>query len=180
MSLEIQIQQQPPVHGLEITRNAPMWKIPKLLGDDFPRIDKHITAQGGSRAGAPYVRYMDIDWQDMRHCGPMKMLWKMLTTKQRMLIGMTVESPVSGDGDIESVTIHSQMCLRTIHKGPYQKVGDTYKEIVDWAESNNVELADHTMENYINDPTTVDKENIETLILIPVVSAPGNTEGGGE
>ncbi len=180
MSLEIEIQQQPPVHGLEIARNAPMWKIPKLLADAFPRINKQIAAEGGDRTGAPYVRYMDIDWQEMRHCGPMKMLWKMFTSKQRMLIGMTVESPLEGDGDIEAVTIGSQLCVRTIHQGPYQKVGDTYKEIVDWAEANNVKLADHTMENYINDPTTVDKEDIKTLILIPVVGAPASTEGREE
>ena len=170
MSLDIRIEQQPPLHALEVVRNAPMWKIPKELGDAFPLIDKHITAQGGSRAGAPYVRYMEIDWQQMRHCGPLRMLWQMLTSKQLMRIGMAVEGPVAGDGDIEAVAIDAQNCVRTIHRGPYQKVGDTYKEIVDWAEANNVELADHTMENYINDPTTVAKEDIETLILIPVNS----------
>ena len=123
MTLDIRIEQQPPLHALEIARNAPMWKIPKLLGNDFPRIGEQITAQGGNRAGAPYVRYMEIDWQQMRHCGPLRMLWLMLTSKQPMRIGMAVEAPGDGDGDIEA---------------------------------NDVELADYTMENYINDPTTVD------------------------
>jgi len=171
MSLDIRIEQQPPLHALEIARNAPMWKIPRLLGEDFPRIDAHITAKGGNRTGAPYVRYMEIDWQQMRNCGPLRMLWLMLTSKQPMRIGMAVEAPVEGDGEIDAIAIESLNCVRTIHRGPYQKVGDTYKEIVDWAESNNVELADYTMENYINDPTTVAKEDIETLILIPVVSS---------
>ena len=172
MSLDVQIEEQPPLHALEVARNAPMWKIPKLLGEDFPRIDKHITAHGGTRTGAPYVRYMEIDWQQMRNCGPLRMLWQMLTSKQPMRIGMAVEAPVEGDGDIEAVVIESRNCVRTIHRGPYQKVGDTYKEIVDWAEANGVELANYTMENYINDPTTVAKEDIETLILIPVVGSP--------
>jgi len=176
MSIDIRIEQQPPLHALEIARNAPMWKIPKLLGDDFPRIDKYITAQGGNRTGAPYVRYMEIDWQQMRHCGPLRMLWLMLTSKQPMRIGMAVEAPVEGDGEIEAIAIESRTCVRTIHKGPYQKVGDTYNEIVDWAEANDVELADYTMENYINDPTTVAKEDIETLILIPVIGSPVITE----
>ncbi len=91
---------------------------------------------------------------------------------------MAVEAPVKGDGDIEAVSIESLTCVRTIHKGPYQKVGDTYKEIVDWAEANDVELADHTMENYINDPTMVAKEDIETLILIPVIGTPASAEAG--
>ena len=155
-----------------------MWKIPKLLGDNFPRIDKQISEKGGNRAGAPYVRYMEIDWQQMRHCGPLRMIWLMLTAKQPMRIGMAVDAPIEGDGDIEAVAIDSQTCVRTIHKGPYQKVGDTYKKIVDWAEANGVELADYTMENYINDPTTVAKEDIETLILIPVASAPESAEDG--
>jgi len=176
MSIDIRIEQQPPLHALEIARNAPMWKIPKLLGNDFPRIDKYIAAQGGNRTGAPYVRYMEIDWQQMRHCGPLRMLWLMLTSKQPMRIGMAVEAPVEGDGEIEAIAIESRTCVRTIHKGPYQKVGDTYNEIVDWAEANDVELADYTMENYINDPTTVAKEDIETLILIPVIGSPVITE----
>ena len=172
MSLDITIEQQPAMHALEIAGDAPMWKIPKLLGENFPRIDKHIDAQGGSRTGSPYVRYMEIDWQHMRHCGPLRMLWKMLTSTQPMRIGMTVEAPLDSDGDIEAISIEPQPCVRTIHRGPYQKIGDTYKEIVDWAEANNVELANHTMENYINDPTTVARETIETLILIPVVGTP--------
>ncbi len=176
MSRDIRIEQQPPLDALEITRNAPMWKIPKLLSEDFPRLDKHITAKGGTCTGAPYVRYMEIDWQQMRNCGPLRMLWLMLTSKQPMRIGMAVEAPVEGDGEIEAVAIESQAYVRTIHKGPYQKVGDTYNEIVDWAEANDVELADYTMENYINDPTTVAKEDIETLILIPVVASSGSAE----
>lgn len=176
MSLDIRIEQQPPLHALEIARNAPMWKIPRLLGDNFPRIDQYITAQGGNRAGAPYVRYMEIDWPQMRNCGPLKMLWLMLTSKQPMRIGMAVDAPVAAEGDIDSIAIESLTCVRTIHKGPYHKVGDTYKEIIDWAEANDVELADYTMENYINDPTTVAKEDIETLILIPVKSMPVRTE----
>ncbi len=176
MTLDIRIEQQPPLHALEVARNAPMWKIPKLLGDNFPRIEKQITAQGGNRAGSPYVRYMEIDWQEMRHCGPLRMMWKMLTSKQPMRIGMTVEAPVEGEGDIEPISIGSLTCVRTIHRGPYQKLGDTYKEVVDWAEANNVELADHTMEHYINDPTTVAKEDIETLILIPVVGSSVSSE----
>jgi AraC family transcriptional regulator len=169
MSHDISIEQQPPYHSLENARSAPMWKIPKLLSEDFPRLDRHITAHGGVRSGAPYVRYQEIDWPEMRHCGPLRMLWQMLTTKQAMRIGMAVEAPVESDGDIEASSFEAMTCVRTIHRGPYQKVGETYKVIVDWAENNNVKLADYTMENYINDPTTVAKEDIETLILIPVV-----------
>ncbi len=178
MSLDIRIEQQPPIHALEVVKNAPMWKIPKLLGDAFPRIDRRITAQGGNRTGAPYVRYMDMDWQHIRHCGTFRMVWQMLTSKQLMRIGMAVEAPVEGEDDIEATAIESLQCVRAIHRGPYQKLGDTYKEIIDWAEANDIELANYTRENYINDPTTVAKEDIETLILIPVVSAPPSTDSG--
>ena len=170
MSLDICIEEQPTRYALEIYREAPMWKIPKVLEEDFPRLDRYASEKGGTRAGAPYVRYMDIDWPEMKNCGPLKMIWKMLTSKQPMRVGMSVASPVEGDGDIEAVTHDAGPCVRTIHKGPYQKVGKAYEDIVAWAEANNVEMANFTMENYINDPTVVAEEDIETLILIPVVS----------
>ncbi len=173
MSLDIRIEEHPPMHGLEIEAQVPMLKIAKVLSDAFPRLDRHIAEKGGERTGAPYVRYLEIDWEMMRHCGPLKMMWRVFTYQQPMRIGMAVAAPVEGAGDIESVTVEARQCVRTIHKGPYQKLGDTYNQIIDWAEANNVELADHTMENYINDPTTVAKENIETLIFVPVVNASG-------
>lgn len=170
--MDIRIEEQAPLNALEVAKDAPMWQIPRLLGDAFPRIDKRISERGGTRTGAPYVRYMEIDWDDMRNCGPLRMLWKMLTTKQPMRIGMAVEEPVEGEGDIEAVAIERLTCVKTIHRGPYQKIGDTYNKIVDWARENDVELVNYTRENYINDPTTVAKEDIETLILIPVASQP--------
>lgn len=175
--MDIRIEEQPQLHALEIVRHAPMWKIPKILGDAFPRIDEHISAQGGKRTGAPYVRYMEIDWEHMRNCGTLQMLWQMLTSKQLMRVGMTVEEPVTGNGEIEVIAIESAPCVTTIHKGPYQKLGDTYKKVVDWADANEVELANHTMETYINDPTTVAKEDIETLIRIPLAGQDEQTTG---
>jgi len=47
-------------------------------------------------------------------------------------------------------------------------VGDTYRRIFDWAVANDVELANNTIENYVDDPTEMPQADVSTRIWIPV------------
>ena len=170
MTLEIRVEEQPVREALEVCVETPMWKVGKVLGEHFPRINKHIESGGGERAGAPYARYVHIDWEAMRTDGFLRQMWKVFTHKQRLHIGMPVASRVEGRGDIEPVTHPAVRCVRAVHRGAYHKVDATYKKVIAWAEANGVTLADTTIENYVNDPTTVATEDIETVILIPIDS----------
>ncbi len=170
MSQKISVVDQPVLHVLEVTVETSMFKIPKVLGEWFPRINRHIDQTGAQRAGAPYARYMNINWDEMRDCGMLKQMWFALTRKQLMCVGMAVSEPATGEGDIQPAAYAAGQYLQTIHRGPYHKVGATYKLVVQWAREQGLTLAGMTQENYINDPTEVEAKDIETRILIPVLS----------
>jgi effector-binding domain-containing protein len=56
-----------------------------------------------------------------------------------------------------------------IHKGPYEKTGETYAVILDWMEANGYEQAGPVLEKYLNMPTQdTDPEELRTEIWIPV------------
>ena len=55
-----------------------------------------------------------------------------------------------------------------MHIGPYQKVGETYKKMVKFAKENNLALENESIEYYLNDPSTVTKDKLETEVLIPI------------
>ena len=58
--------------------------------------------------------------------------------------------------------------LRAMHYGPYQKVSETYRKMWNYANENKLKLENESFEFYLNDPTTVKKENIETEVLIGI------------
>lgn len=168
MSLEIRIEDQSERHAFEVSAQIPLWKIPKTLGENFPQILALISKSGVQKAGAPFACYLDIDWKAVANEGPFAQMWQLLTRKQRMRIGIPVSAPAQGTSSIESISREPGRFVTTIHRGAYHKVGQTYKIIAAWADENRVAMADHTYENYINDPTEVSSDDIETLIQIPL------------
>ncbi len=171
MTAEIHIAEHGARHALEIGVEIPMWKIAKTFADNFPRIGAHIEASGATCSGAPYGRYLEVDWSCMDGGGFFAMLKMMLTQKLKLQVGMPVAEPVPGSGDITSVEIPGGKFVETIHRGPYQKLGDTYKKLLAWADAQGVRLDDVSIESYINDPTTVPKDQIETLIQVRVLDS---------
>ncbi len=168
MQTDIIVEQQNTQHTLEIAVRIPLFKIPKVLGDCFPRIKQHIEASDSKLAGAPYARYLNIDWEVVRKQGMLGQIWQLLTHKQPMRIGMPVASAAGGTDEIQPSEITAGEYVKTIHVGPYHKVGETYKRIAEWAAKQNIVMADNSIESYFTDPGEVPAEELQTLILIPV------------
>jgi len=58
--------------------------------------------------------------------------------------------------------------LRAIHIGPYQKIGDTYRKMIEYSNENNLKVKNESIEFYLNDPKTTQNSNLETELLIPL------------
>jgi effector-binding domain-containing protein len=154
---------------LEIDAEAHYWKIPSEMARGFSQIGKHIEASGGERVSMPYARYLELDWQSLRGNGFQQLLdflWK----KQKMRFGLPVATPIEGMGDISATEIAAGKYLTTMHRGPYRKVGNTYRKLVDWAEEQGLRLSDNSIESYIDDPTDMPIEHVRTQIYVAILA----------
>ena len=61
---------------------------------------------------------------------------------------------------------------KTMHLGPYEKVGEIFPAIFKWIAENKLTPAGPSMERFLNDPTTVKPEEIKTEIWLPVKEVP--------
>ncbi len=168
MTSDISIQEQEDQFVLEVSTETSMMKIPKVLGHHFPRIKQHLQANNIELAGAPYARYLKLDWDAIRNDGFFALIWQMLTHKQAMTIGFPAASMPSGSDDMIASKLSLGRCVKTIHRGPNHKVGETYKKVAQWAIDNQINLADNAFESYITDPGEVPAAELETLVLIPI------------
>lgn len=171
MSHSISIETLDAIHALEVTVTIPMWRIAKALGEHFPRIKAHIEASDASVAGPPYACYRNIRWDRVRTQGVFSMLWMMLTEKLTLQIGMPVTGTISGHQDLIPTFWPERRYLTTVHMGAYHKVGETYRTAANWALAEGIELDDHAIECYVNDPTEVELSEQETRIFIPLRDA---------
>ncbi len=58
--------------------------------------------------------------------------------------------------------------VKAIHKGAYEESHNTYEEIMKYIKDNKLQIAGNSYEVYLNDPSKVHVEDLETHIFFPV------------
>ena len=165
---EITIETREAQNAVEVAAETHLWQIPKVLAAGFATARAQIERGEAEVEGMPYARYLEIDWNDLLGKGAFGQLIEFAFGKQKMRIGMFSSAMVSSEGEAIATQIPAGRYVTTIHRGAYHKVGDTYRRIVQWAAENGVELADSSLENYIDDPSEMAMEDVRTQVWIAV------------
>lgn len=159
---------KPLEYTLEINVKAPMWKMPMVVGGSYKTIMAYMECLGIESSGAPYVRYLNLNWDALSRENKFITIIKMFTRKWNMLVGFPVAEKVDGNEIIQSGVLPGGSYLKTMHIGPYQNVGKTYKKIMDKVNNDNITIKNESLEIYLNDPRTTNKEELQTAVLVPL------------
>jgi len=83
---------------------------------------------------------------------------------------ITVDETVEPEGDIGVQTLRGGEYAMTVHKGPYEKLIETYGRISgEWAPgSGRVVSSDPCLEVYLNDPHRTPPDQLRTEIYVPL------------
>ena len=154
--------------ALEIEERCSVFKLPKLLGQHYGTVLAFTKEAGVEAVNMPYARYLEIDWDKEARRGVLSQIKLMLFEKMHFTAGRFVNSPTAGKGPVRAYDFGTQRYLRTFHVGPYMQVGKAYKRLMAHAAEKGLELADHSIEHYIDDPTKVDKTKVRTDVMIPL------------
>lgn len=168
MNNQIEIIEREEEKTLQIYAEAAVMKIPVVTGNAYKKIMKLAEEQKIEVTGAPFVRYLEINWNEVNTENKFAAFIKMFTHKWKMEIGFPVKNKIAGSGEIKQSVITKGKYVKLIHHGPYQKVGGTYKQMLAWIKQNNLTVKNESIEFYLNDPHTTKKANLETIVLIPL------------
>jgi AraC family transcriptional regulator len=83
---------------------------------------------------------------------------------------LVVEQPIQGEGEIGVQTIGGGEWATTVHKGPYDKLNETYAELCGrWIPQSNCRLrASAGIEFYLNNPQTTPAAELLTEVCMPI------------
>ena len=155
---------------IEIEERVPMWKMSSVMAKDFTLILEHLKSRDVDCKEAPYARYLNIDWDLEMKIGAFANFIRIFTKQWHFRVDMPTSTKIEGVNNQIYRKIQNKKYIKTIHYGPYQKVGETYKKMYAWAKSQNLSFENESLEFYLNDPKETSKESLETMVLIPVVS----------
>jgi len=155
---------------IEIEESAFVWQMPSRFKRDYQNIAEYLTAQGAACSGMPYARYLDMNWPVELGRGKISSLFSMLFSKWHYLAGMPSTKPLPGEGRLNASDYPRRHYASAIHYGPYQNSGDTYKALMQWLLEQGHTPEHEAFELYRNDPHEVAQDELETQILIPLLS----------
>ncbi|WP_433797676.1 MerR family transcriptional regulator [Actinoplanes sp. CA-252034] len=144
MPYEVRVKVVPPVTVASVTRRASLVTIGEAVREGFGAVVGAIGTAGASPSGAPFVVYHDVIDE---------------TTEGDVEICV----PAAGFREMSGCTVAS-----TIHRGPYAEIAPAYHAVSGWIEENGRRPAGPPREIYLNDPQTVQPEDLLTEVQFPI------------
>jgi len=156
--------------ALTIKDTVGTMKLGKVIGPAYGSILSYMTENkiDCSQDNIPFCIYQDLNWNELSKTGPIAMFKMIFLHKWHLEMGIPCDRPLPNKPPINSSRLPSGTFLRTIHKGPYMKVGEAYKRIQAEARSKGISLKNFSIEFYLNDPRVVKSEQLETEVLVPI------------
>jgi AraC family transcriptional regulator len=154
VSTEIHVKDLPAVHALVMRRHIARDEIAATLAECLPALFAYAQRGGLAMAGPPFARYPEMRMGSLVIEG-----------------GVPLAAPASGDADagIEALTIPAGPAAVAIHRGPYERLQETYQAIESWLREEGRQAGGPPWETYLTDPGEYpDPETWETEIVQPL------------
>lgn len=138
---------------VSVRGRRPLDDLPAFIKAAFPELLGRLRLLGVSPSGLPFVIYHEFgaDGIDAE-------------------VSVPIDQSVTSAGKIESRMLPAMTVARTVHVGPYEKLGDAYSAVSDWVRDHGYEAAGPIQERYLNRPGDhVAPSEYRTEIEMPIV-----------
>jgi effector-binding domain-containing protein len=128
-----------------------MKTIGEAMAPVFQRLYETLAAKGIQPSGAPWVRYLcigeDVEFE----------------------VAAPTAREIEAPGGMISGSTAGCDYARTLHVGPYERIGAAYSAVTTWLAENALVVAGAPWEVYLTDPMSQpDPAKYETLVYCPV------------
>lgn len=135
-----------------VRAEVPMSELSEVFHRAFETVPQVAGAQGVAIVGPPFGYYP-----------------RMPTDTVAVVAGFPVAGRVTADGEVEPFELPGVRAVTGTHVGPFETVGQTYEELMKWAEAEGLTLAEGMWESYLSDPSTEpDPSTWRTLVVWPL------------
>ena len=149
---EIELIEQAPRHFVGIRRKVHTSELATFFGEVLPKVMGWVHQNGIRPASAPMAVWCEMDMES-----------GIADTHA----GCFVENAVAGEGEISAGVTPGGDVLKLVHRGGYDTMGRSWMRVYEHAKEMG-RRPGAGWEIYVDDPTTVDAEQLRTEIYLPV------------
>jgi effector-binding domain-containing protein len=153
---EIEIVELEPLKVVGMRARGAYHDTGKLL----PKLFEHVIGSGMEITGPPVYLCHELTMAAVEEA--------MKNNNADLEVAIPVSGKIVETDQISHYELPGVKMVKTIHKGPYEKVGDTYNRLFAWMAENGKEVKGPYREYYMNDPKEVPPEEILTEVYAQI------------
>ena len=143
-----------PMYALVTGASGTMDQFGEQMSELFPKLAAEVGKQGLEISGPPFCDYLSYDEK---------------TGIARYLCGIPVATPGKNAGDVRVRSYREIPVIQAVHTGPYEDLADSYNALMEYIDSNGIEVTMEAFEFYLTDPATEPMvTQWQTLIAMPL------------
>ncbi len=154
MDYDVIIKEVAPEHLASVRGTFPMAELAEVMGREFGRIMAALNAEGVEPSGGALAVYHG--WTE---------------DAVDVEIAFTVRGvffPQDAKGVVKASRVPGGKVAFTVHKGPYDQIGNAYGAIQAYAEAHSLKLAGTMWERYLTGPEETDLSKHVTEVFWPL------------
>jgi len=152
--VDIVVKDLPAVPALVVRQRIARDQIASMLAASLPRLFAYATRTGLAMSGPPFARYPEFGMGSLVMEGGVQ---------------LAAPAPMPTEDGIEAITIPAGPAAVTIHRGPYDRLAETYAAIEAWLDQENRSAGGPPWEVYLTDPGEYpDPQTWQTEVIQPL------------
>lgn len=155
------------MHEIEVVEEQPMLVAGMRKQGQYKEIAKMLPAL-----------FEYVMSRNARIAGPPMFLWHEKSVKEAneadkagradIEVCAPIAARIPETDQIKCYELPGGSMVKMVHKGPYESSGPAYEKLFAWIEGNGKKLCGPIREGYLNDPRTVEPQEILTVIYAPI------------
>ncbi len=152
MNAQCKIESRPAQPTVSVRTRTPVSELPGVIGPLYGRIMAYVGEMGAAPTGAPFVAYYNMDMADLD-----------------IEVGFPVDRALPSRGDLSGSVLASGDYATCMHIGPYDQVGPAYTALTEFVQQLGRTPTGVAYEFYYNSPQETPPEQLQTLVMFPLV-----------
>ena len=152
MNAQCQIENRAAQHIVSVRTRTPVSAMAAVIGPLYGRIMAYVSELGAAPTGAPFVAYYNMDMADLD-----------------IEVGFPVDRALPSRGDLAAGVLAAGDYGSCMHIGPYDQVGPAYNALTEFIQQQGRTPTGVAYEFYFNSPQETAPEQLQTLVVFPLV-----------
>lgn len=153
---EIEVVEEAPMLVAGMRKQGQYKEIAKML----PALFEYIVGSSARIAGPPMFLWHEKSVEEAHEADE--------AGRAEIEVVVPIAARIPETNQIKCYELPGGRMVKMVHKGPYESSVSTYEKLFAWIEENEKKLFGPIRESYLNDPKTVEPQEILTAIYAPI------------